>query len=255
VTVELRVLVVDDEAPARRRMRRMLASASGVLVVGEAADGFEAIAEMARQPVDLIMLDIHMPDMEGTRLAARLRDLDLPRTPLVVMVTAHAEHAAKAFDLDVVDYVLKPLSSERLATTLERVRRRLHAGDERSPSPGLPRPPDPPRPPRAQPPVPPPSAPKHMLDAGAITRLHAEDKYVIARIDGREYVLDESLNALERRLAEGAFLRVHRSELVRLDKIVALHADEAGAEVELKDGQRAPVSRRRLADLRRALGL
>lgn len=241
----IRALIVDDEAPARRRMRRMLESSSGIEVVGEAADAFEALAAVAREPVDLMLLDIHMPDMEGTRLAERLRDLELVRHPLVVMVTAHAEHAVRAFDLDVVDYLLKPVSSERLGEALERVRRRLGDADEapvREASP----------PPRL---VARHAGTSYLLDPAAIVHLHAADKYVLVELDGAEYVLDESLNTLEQQLASRGFVRVHRSELVRLDAVVALHSDDGGAALELRTGRRVPVSRRRLADLRRALGL
>jgi DNA-binding LytR/AlgR family response regulator len=186
--------------------------------------------------------------------------------PAVVFTTAHAEHAVRAFELAAVDYLLKPIDAARLREAVERARARqslpdwsalrdvvarvLGRGEPALASPRL-----------AEPA---PASPRlvarlgntvHLFDVEAVTRLHATDKYVLLHHQGREFVLDESLAELEARLGPHGFLRVHRSELVRVAAIRALHLEPDGARVDLADGQSAPVSRRSLATLRQRLGL
>jgi DNA-binding LytR/AlgR family response regulator len=240
----VKVLVVDDEAPARRRLLRMLAGIDDVVVVGEAADGIEARAQIDAHAPDLVLLDIHMPELDGLALA---RD---PGMPAVVFTTAHADHAVVAFELAAVDYLLKPIERERLERAIDRARvaarldgvqvdqvvraaqghepMRLAAKD---------------------------GARVHLFDVAEITCLVAQDKYVVTWHGGREYLLDDSLAVLEPRLAPLGFVRVHRSALVRLDAVTSIVGDAGGARVELKDGRSAPVSRRELPVLRRRLGL
>jgi two-component system LytT family response regulator len=120
----MRVLIVDDEAPARDKLRRWLAEHADLELVGEAADGLAAASEIARQSPDVVFLDIQLPGLSGLEVAAQLE----PATaPLVVFVTAFDEHAIKAFELNAADYLLKPYDKDRLRKTLERLRERRRA--------------------------------------------------------------------------------------------------------------------------------
>ena len=243
----MRVLIVDDEPLARRRLMRMLARIPGVEVAGEAGDGLEAAELITSLSPDLVLLDIQMPELDGLSLAAR------GSLPPIIFTTAHQEHAVRAFELAAADYLLKPIEQARLELAIERVRRAAVRPDPAmlqavlqkvlSPQPERPRI----------------SARSgqtiHLFDPREICRLSASDKYTLLVRDGREYVLDESLAALEQRLGSHGFLRVHRSELINLAEVRAIHGDEGGAEVELSDGQRAPVSRRMMPLLKAKLGV
>ena len=241
----MKVLVVDDEPIARRRLVRMLGRIRDAEVVGEAADGEEALEQLRSLEPDVLLLDIRMPALDGLSLA-----LGEQRLPAIVFVTAHAEYAVDAFGADAVDYVLKPVEQARLEEALERVRKRrtvdprvleelakqLAAGA---------------RPPRlaAQR-----GDSRYFFDALEIDRLRARDKYTSFNAEGRTYLLEEGLTSLAARLGEWGFLRVHRSELVNLRFVRALHRTGRGVVLELASGERVPVSRRRVAAVVRLLG-
>jgi DNA-binding LytR/AlgR family response regulator len=239
----LRVVVIDDEAPARRRLVRMLAEVGDVEVVGEAQDGLEALEVAERKAPDLLFLDIHMPGVDGLALAAQYA-----RLPPVVFVTAYDEHALAAFELNAVDYLLKPVRLERLDEAVRRARARMATALESF---------------RALPPVPSPfprivtheQGAIRLFDARTIRRFSSSDKYTVFLADGAEHLTEEPLSALEKRLSSHGFVRVHRAELVRASAIVALCSEERGNEARLDDGQVARVSRRLLAQLKRELGL
>ncbi len=247
----LRALVVDDEAVARRRLRRLLGKVGGVEVVGEARDGREALERIASLRPDVVFLDIRMPELDGLAVARSGKDL-----PAIVFTTAYDRHAVAAFEAAAVDYLLKPVEEDRLRVAVERVRERLArrvdpaalaALLERLGS-------------GASPPAPARLAARHggaihLLDPRRITRLVARGGYVAARVGGREFLLEDSLAALGERLAPLGFVRVHRSELVRLDAIRRLRREGDGAIVTLEDGQEARVSRRALPDLVARLGI
>ena len=244
----MRAVVVDDEAPARRRLIRMLERLERVTVVGEAGDAAEARRVIEQQRPDVVLLDIQMPEETGLQLAA------WPTMPAIVFVTAYDEHAVEAFELAAIDYLLKPVAQARLDKALARVRDRGGGVDPDRLAEAL-------RavlPNHAEPRTPRLAARDgstlHVFDARDIARISARDKYAVFVLDGREYVLDESLTALEGRLAAHEFVRVHRGELVNLGRVVALHGSEGAAELELADGTRAPVSRRLLPEVRRRLG-
>jgi two-component system, LytTR family, response regulator len=241
----MRVLVVDDEAPSRRRLIRMLEQLGDVEVVGEAVDGAQAIERVRATAPDLVLLDIDMPGLDGVAAAERLAGT------AIVFTTAHAEHAVRAFELRAVDYLLKPISLARLEEAIARVRERGPAPPEALAA-ALARLLGSREPPRV-------SARKgavaHVFDARAIGRFFSADKYTAFVHEGEEYLLDESLSALESRLAAHGFVRVHRRELVSLDHVRALHGEGAGSHVQLADGTKVPVSRRNLPELRRRLGL
>jgi len=241
----MRVLIVDDEALARLRLRSLIESieAPAAQVAGEAADAGEALAWLREHPADVLLLDINMPGRNGLALASALKSM--AAAPAVVFVTAFAEHAVEAFELEAVDYLTKPVRRERLQAALQRVAQRQ----------------TPPTPAAAGD-----AAPVIVVqDRGRVLRLplgevlylKAELKYVTLRTAGHSYVLDEALSELEERLGEG-FIRVHRNALVARHAVRALERRGEGAEegwavrVAPADEWLA-VSRRQLAAVREAL--
>lgn len=250
----MRVLVVDDEPAARRRLVRMLERIEEVEVAGEAGDGEEALARIAELRPDAVLLDIQLPGLDGLEVAARLT------APVaVIFTTAYDQYAVRAFEASAVDYLLKPVEAERLRRALEKARgrearrepseleallRRALAREDRL---GLP-----PAPPRITARA---GERIEIFDARRIARLRSRDGYVSFTHEGREYLLDETLDALEERLAAWEFLRVGRGELINLGRVKALRRDGEGAVAELSDGQQAAVSRRSLPELKRRLGI
>ena len=247
----MNVLIVDDEPSARRRLIRMLDRIDGVQVAGEAADGEEALQKIAALSPDVVLLDIHMPRLDGMTLAKTATDL-----PPIIFITAYNEHAVEAFEACAVDYLMKPVNAARLEQALAKVRRQQVDSEavmsllERMAS--------------QKPAREPGDACRvlvkqgdtvRMFDARGIARFYAADKYSAFVSDGHEYLLEESLNTLEQRLAPHDFVRLHRAELINLKQVAALRSDGGGGEVELKDGQTARVSRRHLPILKRALGI
>jgi two-component system response regulator AlgR len=238
----LRTLLVDDEPLARLRLASLLQECAEprAEVAGEAGDAASALAWLDRHPCDLVLLDIQMPALDGTALAARLRQRS--DAPAVVFVTAHAGHALQAFDLDAVDYLTKPVRRERLQAALQRVAQRRAPGAADDPA-------------------------IVVTDRGRLRRvpvadvlyLKAELKYVTLRTAEHTFVLDDALSDLEDRLGE-RFVRVHRNALVARHAMRALErradADE-GAEswaVQVAPGgEWLAVSRRQLGAVRDAL--
>ena len=250
----LKVLLVDDEELARLRLRSLVGDCADphAQVVGEAANAQQALEFVASQPCDLLLLDIHMPGLDGMQLAAQLRQR--AEAPAIVFVTAHAEHALRAFDLDAVDYLTKPVKRERLQAALQRVAQRLGTRRAATASPA-----------GAD------EAPVIVVsDRGRIVRvpvaevlyLKAELKYVTLRTADHTYVLDESLADLEARLGE-RFLRVHRNALVARNAVRALERrslgdgdDDGGEGWAVRMGavdEWLAVSRRQVAAVREAL--
>lgn len=242
----LRVLIVDDEPLARARLRTLLGDchAPAALVCGEAGNAGEAMALLQRERFDLALLDIHMPGSDGLVLANGLRTL--PQPPAVVFVTAYAQHALQAFDVEAVDYLTKPVRLQRLQHALQKVERlRGLAGQ-----------------------APEPDADAFILiqDRGRTERvplaqvlyLKAELKYVTVRTLARSYILDGALNDLEARYPHH-FVRVHRNALVARKALRALEkqhdAEEGEGWAVRLHGLDEPlaVSRRQLAAVREVL--
>lgn len=247
----MRVLIVDDEAPARRRLVRMLGALPDITVAGEAGDADAALAEVAAHGPDLVLLDIRLPGIDGLALAARYADL-----PPIVFVTAHDEFAVRAFELDAVDYLVKPVRPERLAAAIERARRRL---DPRGAASVLTRLAE-----AARPGEPPPSSTRiivvdrgalRLFDAREVSRFWASDKYTLFQSAGEERLTHEPLSALATRLAPHGFWRVHRGELVNLARVRAVRGEDGHHVAELDDGQQARISRRELTAFKAALGV
>lgn len=244
--MELRALIVDDEVLARARMRTLLLECPAPLVRvdGEAGNAAQALELLARQPFDVILLDIHMPGTDGLALAHQLTAR--ADAPAVVFVTAHAVHAVRAFDLEAVDYVTKPVRLSRLVLALQKVERRQAAQRHAQPQ----------------------ATAAHLTiqDRGRTERvplseviyLKAELKYVTVRTAQRQWILDGSLSELEER--HGAlFVRIHRNALVARHRLRALekHFDEEEGEgwaVRLQGiDELLAVSRRQLPVIRELL--
>lgn len=239
----LKLLVVDDEPLARSRMRTLLADCTepAAEIAAEAANAAQAMEHLRRQSFDGVLLDIHMPGADGLALAQVLRTL--PEPPPVVFVTAYAEHAVSAFELEAVDYLTKPVRLERLQTALQRIER-ARQGKEGT-------------------------AEQEVLviqDRGRTERVpvtevlyfKAELKYITVRTAARSYILDGSLSDLEERHGT-QFLRVHRNALVSRRAVRALekHYDQEEGEgwaVRLNGvDESLSVSRRQLSAVREAL--
>lgn len=252
----MRVLIVDDEPAARRRLARMVGEL-GAEVVGEAANGVEALRLAGDLEPDLLLLDISMPEVDGFDVA---RHLPEPR-PAVVFQTAHDEHALRAFDHEALDYVVKPVTRERLAQALARVERYLAGGRPQELSPeifarlqasllrglggsG--------------------SKPRLLVRSGRghrlmplaeISRFVAREGLVYAYSGEGRHLTDYTLAELEERTA-GLFLRVHRAALVSLDAIESIVPNGDGsATLTLGGGTAVRVSRRRASEVKEALGL
>ena len=228
----LRVFIVDDEPPARSRMRELLSDIAGEVptqVIGEAKNGLEALDQLPASGAAVVFLDIQMPGMSGLEVARHLALL--PAAPAIVFVTAHDQHALEAFELNALDYLMKPVRTGRLIAALNKAaggrapdRERLGEAAERN---------------------------RIVLVAMAeIVYLKAEQKYVTIRTRAREHLVEESLVSLEREFAQ-LFVRVHRNCLVArsairgFERIAAAEGDESHWQVVL-DGveERLPVSRR-----------
>lgn len=250
----LRVLIVDDESPARQRVRRLIGEVGGAEIVGEARSAAEARTLVASVRPDLLLLDIQMPGEDGFAL---LRSLD-PR-PAVVFVTAFDHYAVRAFEENAVDYLLKPFRRERLAEALERARQDLRHPEELSRRlaellGGLERPERSPHLERLTVRL---GARQLILKSADILWFGAEEKLVFAATaQGRHYV-NFTLDQLERRLDPARFARIHRAAIANLDHAVALRQGFAGTwRLQLDDPARTevPVSRARARTLRDRLG-
>ncbi|RYY81732.1 MAG: response regulator transcription factor [Comamonadaceae bacterium] len=244
--MSLRTLIVDDEALARSRLRTLLGDCTtpAAEVVGEAAQAAEAERQLDELSVDLLLLDIHMPGLNGVELAQRLRGRDNP--PAVVFVTAHAAHAVEAFELDAVDYLTKPVRAERLQQALQKAERflkeRLAQQDdpneevlfiqERG---------------RAE-----------RVPVSEVLYLKSEFKYLTVRTASHSHIYDGSLNEMEERYPD-RFVRVHRNALVARSAMRALEKYDDGEDVDgwalrLRGiSEPVVVSRRQLTAVREAL--
>jgi two-component system LytT family response regulator len=245
MTERIRALVVEDEPEARRTLRDYLAEASWVELVGESADGRDAVARIDRLEPTLVILDVRLPELSGLEVLERIR-----HQPEVVFATAYDQYAVSAFELGALDYLVKPFGRERFRRTLDRVRRRL------SQDPGGPSSPE-----RARGALAP--APLRRLFArvgerivpiptAGILRIQARGDYAEVHAPGGPFLLHLSLSELAGRLDPDRFVQVHRSHIVNLDAVKLLRPhDERRLFVVLTNGEEIVASRSASETLRK----
>jgi two-component system, LytTR family, response regulator len=239
----MRAFIVDDEAPARAKLRLWLAGQPDVEITGEFADGMSAAQAIIAAAPDVVFLDVQMPGLSGLEVAAQLEPED---APLLVFVTAYDAHALAAFDLNAVDYLLKPYDEDRFRRALDRVRERLQ-------SPG-------------QPATTVRAARTHvgvsdrllvpaggglrLIDCASVHALEADDNYVHVHTADRQYLLRRTLHDLLQQLGEQRFVRIHKSTAVNIAEIDSLAPLFKGDyELRLRSGKLLRLSRRYAANL------
>jgi two-component system LytT family response regulator len=241
----VRVVVADDEAPARRKLLRFLRDSAGIEIVGEAAGGSETLAVIGATQPDVVFLDVQMPDLDGVRVAETLAAQE--RAPRIVFVTAFDRHAVRAFELDALDYLLKPFDRDRFDRMLSRARAAVQEPTESGTSAQV---------------------------AELIARLRGDDRYarrlllpdgdrsfylpvreivwleangndVVVHARRGAYALRATLDSMEARLDPASFARVHRSHAVNIDEIAEIHPWFHGDQkLVLRDGTEIAWSRR-----------
>jgi DNA-binding LytR/AlgR family response regulator len=246
----MRILIVDDEAPARERLKRYLAHVEGVEVIGEAKDGIEALEIIEAQSPELVLLDVQMPGLDGFGVVEALDD-----PPAIIFVTAYDQYAIRAFEVHALDYLLKPYSRDRLAKAFQRARKTLDEGDDL----------------RAQ------LRPLleglaaegryltrlavrdrdciRVLDADEVDWIGIEGEQVTVHLGDQAYPIRRTLTELEARLDPGRFFRAHRSAIVNLDRVQEIIPWFKGSHIlRLTTGAEVDLSRTQARALRKLLG-
>jgi two-component system LytT family response regulator len=225
MTRALRVLLVDDEPPARRRMRRMLAAEPDVEIVGECGTGAAAVEQVRSLEPDLVFLDVQMPDGDGFEVVEQLGASVLP---LVVFVTAYDEYALRAFDAAALDYLVKPVQRARLRTAIGRARERMGRA------------------------APAPRADRLLIDRGRhmdvlavddIDWIEAADNHVIVHVGKEAHRFRRTMEQTLERLPADRFVRAHRSSIVNLSRVRQVHDWFGGYLLVLADGTKLPTGR------------
>lgn len=239
----LRVLVCDDELMARKRIARLASESEGVETVLECESGSQVLETLAREEVDVAILDVNMPEMSGIDTVLAMPE----ERPYVIFLTAHPEHAVSAFDVGAVDYLLKPVDEARLAKALSRARQLLDHGQ--APAGG--------------------EVPGKLsklaiathdgaalVSPADITHATFDGALVTVHTSSRAILTDDSLQDLEAKLPAGPFERVHRRAILNLEHVERLESVDSGGYVAcLSTGKRVDVSRQSARKLRRRLGL
>ena len=224
------MIVADDEPAARRGVKQLLAPFPEFAVVSECRDGREVLAALDVHAADVLFLDIQMPEIDGFEV---IRRRSPERMPAVVFLTAYDRFAIRAFEAEAHDYLVKPVSEARFAATMKRLARRLTGIPSSPRDAGI---------------VVSTARGSRVLPLRDIDWIEAADNYARLWMNGRSYLLRESLGELERRVAAHGFARAHRQALVRLSGVRALQTNDDGDIVaELVCGVAVPVSRRRRA--------
>jgi two-component system LytT family response regulator len=247
----LRTLIVDDEAPARERLRNLLAENELVELIGEAKDGAEAVERIEGLSPDLVLLDIQMPVLDGFEV---IETLDTP--PAIIFVTAYDEYAIRAFEVNALDYLLKPFSQERLQRAIARAHEELAEGGKFAS--------------RIGPLLESLREEKRHLNRVAVRKagrflvvdvrdidwMEAREGGVLLHVGAEEHAVSRTLTELERRLDPSLFFRTHRSIIVNLDRVKELVPWFAGSHrLRLTTGAEVDLSRSRARELREILGL
>lgn len=243
----IRALVVDDEELARALILEHLREHPQIEVVGQCANGFDAVKAVAELNPDLVFLDIQMPKLDGFEVLELLEE-----RPMVVFVTAFDEYALKAFEVHAVDYLMKPFRKERFDAALQRVRERMGqprpnyeqvAQEARAPGSYLERI------------IIRDGSKLHVLPMDRVDYVVARDDYVGVFSGGKEYLKQQTLSSLEATLDPAEFVRIHRSSIVNLSRIVRIEPYSRDSKVVLlSTGEQLPVSRSGLTALEEALG-
>ncbi len=247
----IRTVIVDDEAPARALLREFLAAEPDVELVGECANGFEALKRIGELAPDLVLLDVQMPKLDGFEVLELLE-----RRPAVVFVTAYDEYALKAFEVHAADYVMKPVGRERLAEAVAQVRSRL-GGTHSAPTTASPaalaaaaRAPgqyverilvkD--------------GANVHVIPLERVDWIEAQDDYAAIRSEGKTHLKPQTLAEIAEGLDPARFVRIHRSYVLNVERLARLELYAKDSRIAiLKDGKQLPVSRAGYARLKELL--
>jgi two-component system LytT family response regulator len=241
MTHDLRILIVDDERPARDKLRRLIADHAKVQHITEARDGLEALKLMAQESFDVVFLDMHMPEMDGLSVAQQLSE----PAPLIVFVTAYDQFALQAFDANAIDYLLKPYDEERFLRALYKINKSLAAQNAKASTLSE-------------------AAPMIIQERGRVIVLsvpdihwvEAADNYVLLHAAENSHMLRQTLLMTARRLGD-AYSRCHRSYLVRRDQIVGFENRLGGkgdGEFKLRSGALVPCSRQYREQILLSLG-
>lgn len=236
----IKAILVDDEAPARSELRFLLDEINQVEVVAEAANVREAIEQLKDKGADVLFLDISMPGATGLQLAEALNRLKYP--PAIVFVTAHSEYGAKAFDVNAVDYLVKPVETDRLLQALSKVKSYVVSYSQGQLTERIPVEK---------------SGKKLLVTTDKIHYIMAKDDYSYLHTEADRYLSTVSLAQLEIKLEPYGFFRVHRRYLVNLSCVEEVTPVNGGTLLLSLTGEEEsiPVSRRRVAALKKALGL
>ena len=240
----MKILIVDDEKPARARLARLLGDIGEHTVIGESVNGVEALGMSQSLEPDIVLMDIRMPGMDGIEAARHIAKLEQP--PAVIFTTAFSDHALEAFETHAVDYLLKPVKQDRLQEAIDAATRPTRAQAVRSENllSGL--------------------EPRQHICArvrGSLTLVpiediyyfHAEQKYVTVRHRGGEVLIEDALKALESEFGD-RFFRVHRNALVSLAQVGGMQSGDDGHQITFRDiDDRLEISRRHLPGVRKVM--
>jgi two-component system response regulator AlgR len=240
----LKILIVDDEKPARDRLSRMVESLSAYQIVGEAGNGNEALREFESSQPDIVLMDIRMPGLDGIQAARHLSQL--PQPPAVIFTTAYSDHALEAFETHAVDYLLKPVRKERLQSALEAASKpnKAQASKNDAVLSGI--------------------EPRQHICARVrgnlvlvpiddIYYFLADQKYVTVRHSKGEVLIEDPLKNLEKEFGD-RFHRIHRNALISLSKVCGMKSENDGQQVMFKDIENTlEVSRRHLPAVRKII--
>jgi two-component system LytT family response regulator len=245
----MKAVIADDEELARRLLREFLAADAEIEIVAECRNGFEAVKAVAEWKPDVVFLDVQMPKLDGFEVLELIDE-----KVAVIFVTAFDQYAMKAFEAAAVDYLLKPFTNDRLRESVDRLRRRLGEVRPGAMSASLRD--------SARPPgqyleriVVKDGAAVHVIPAGKLDSAEAQDDYVSLRSEGRNWLKQQTIASLEKALDPARFLRVHRSWLVNIEKIVRVEANTKDTWLAiLKDGAQVPMSRAGYSRFRELVG-
>jgi two-component system LytT family response regulator len=249
----IRALIVDDERLAREKVRTLLDDDDDIEIVGECANGHDAVAAIRKQKPDLLLLDIEMPGGNGFEVLQKLRGEKLPT---VVFITAHDEYAVRAFEVEAVDYVMKPFDRKRFHDALRRAKRQLSDDGAESEERIL----------RVLERVVKPQSLDHFVVKGRdrtflvavndVDWIEAEGKYIRLHAGGSAHLVRESISDVEERLDGRKFLRIHRATIVNVRRILEMHRGFGGSVfVVLRDGTKLTMSRRYRGKIRELTGM